>query len=111
MAAREAELRQLRKSNTDYEQQNAILQKHMENMQAAVDKLTAETQQQKTNNEVLHEHYEQVRSTLAVAFSNLPLPGDVAFVWTSTMFYTQICLVFLLLFNPSQFYICILCDW
>ncbi|KAK7025523.1 High mobility group protein 20A, partial [Halocaridina rubra] len=29
---REAELRQLRKSNTDYEEQNAILQKHIESM-------------------------------------------------------------------------------
>ncbi|XP_046662410.1 high mobility group protein 20A-like [Homalodisca vitripennis] len=73
--AREAELRQLRKSNTDYEQQNAILQKHMENMRAAVDKLTVETQQQHSNNTILQEHLQQIRSTLAIGFSNLPLPG------------------------------------
>ena len=37
--AREAELRQLRKQNTEYEEQNAILSKHIENMKAAIDKL------------------------------------------------------------------------
>lgn len=76
IAAREAELRQLRKSNTDYEQQNAILQKHMENMQAAVDKLNAETQQKKASNKMMQSHLEMVRSTLAVAFSSVPIPGS-----------------------------------
>lgn len=45
---RDAELRQLRKVNTDYEQQNAILQKHIENMKGAITKLESEiTQQEK----------------------------------------------------------------
>lgn len=74
--AREAELRQLRKSNTDYEQQNAILQKHMENMRAAVDKLTIETQQQRNNNAALQQHLQQLRVTLATGFANTPLPGS-----------------------------------
>src|SRR5215471_10117226 len=56
VAAREAELRQLRKSNTDYEQQNAILQKHIENMKAAVEKLEVETVQQRNNNVALQQH-------------------------------------------------------
>uniref|UniRef100_A0A1B6KX33 HMG box domain-containing protein n=1 Tax=Graphocephala atropunctata TaxID=36148 RepID=A0A1B6KX33_9HEMI len=73
--AREAELRQFRKSNTDYEQQNAILQKHMENMRAAVDKLTLETQMQLNHNNLLRNHLQHIKSSLAVGFSNLPLPG------------------------------------
>ncbi|XP_054265055.1 high mobility group protein 20A-like [Macrosteles quadrilineatus] len=74
--AREAELRQLRKSNTDYEQQNATLQKHMENMRAALDKLAADTEHQRSNNLMLQQHLDQVRSTLAAGFANLPLPGN-----------------------------------
>ncbi|XP_039294431.1 high mobility group protein 20A isoform X2 [Nilaparvata lugens] len=73
--AREAELRQLRKSNTDYEQQNAILQKHMENMRVAVRKLNAETEQQRSNNAALQQHLQQLRTTLTASFANIPLPG------------------------------------
>uniref|UniRef100_A0A1B6DHW6 HMG box domain-containing protein n=1 Tax=Clastoptera arizonana TaxID=38151 RepID=A0A1B6DHW6_9HEMI len=73
--ARESELRQLRKSNTDYEQQNAVLQKHLENMRAAVEKLTVETQQQKNNNAALQQHLQQLRMTLATGLANTPLPG------------------------------------
>ncbi|GLH00855.1 High mobility group protein DSP1 [Gryllus bimaculatus] len=75
-ATRESELRQLRKSNTDYEQQNAILQKHIENMRAAVDKLEVETLQQRSNNNALQQHLEHLRTTLAQGFEQLPLPGS-----------------------------------
>jgi predicted RNase H-like nuclease (RuvC/YqgF family) len=75
LVARESELRQLRKSNTDYEQQNAILQTHLENMQAAVDKLEVEVLQQRTNNAALRSHLEQLRATLTSSFTTLPLPG------------------------------------
>lgn len=72
---REAELRQLRKSNTDYEEQNAILQKHIESMKSTVDKLESETSQQRSNNAALQQHIETLRKTLAKAFGSLPLPG------------------------------------
>jgi len=74
--AREAELRQLRKSNTDYEQQNAILQKHIENMKAAVEKLEVETMQQRNNNVALQQHLDHMRATLTASFQNIPLPGS-----------------------------------
>ncbi|PNF22509.1 High mobility group protein 20A [Cryptotermes secundus] len=74
--AREAELRQLRKSNTDYEQQNAILQKHIENMKAAVEKLEVETMQQRNNNLALQQHLDHMRATLTASFQNIPLPGS-----------------------------------
>nr|XP_053647100.1 high mobility group protein 20A-like isoform X4 [Cherax quadricarinatus] len=73
--AREAELRQLRKSNTDYEEQNAILQKHIESMKCTVDRLECETSQQRSNNAALQQHIETLRRTLTKAFMSLPLPG------------------------------------
>lgn len=72
---RDAELRQLRKSNTDYEQQNAILQKHIENMKGAIEKLEAEILQQKKNNTCLQQHLDHLRTTLTNGFSNIRLPG------------------------------------
>ncbi|KAK4311285.1 hypothetical protein Pmani_017194 [Petrolisthes manimaculis] len=73
---REAELRQLRKSNTDYEEQNAILQKHIESMKSTVDRLESETSQQRSNNAALQQHIETLRRTLTKAFLSLPLPGS-----------------------------------
>lgn len=72
---REAELRQLRKSNIDYEQQNSILQKHIENMKTAIDKLESETLQQRNNNAALQQHLEDLRKTLTNNFSSVRLPG------------------------------------
>lgn len=72
---REAELRQLRKSNTDYEQQNAILQKHIENMKTANEKLEVETMQQRNNNAALQQHLDHLRTSLTNGFANIRLPG------------------------------------
>ena len=47
--ARETELRQLRKQNTEYEEQNAILSKHIENMKSAIDKLEVRSYQSHQN--------------------------------------------------------------
>ncbi|XP_077525257.1 high mobility group protein 20A-like [Amblyomma americanum] len=71
----EAELRQLRKSNTEYEEQNAILSKHIDTMKAAIEKLEVETVQQKNNNLALQQHLATLRSNLAASFASLPLPG------------------------------------
>nr|CAD7606644.1 unnamed protein product [Timema genevievae] len=82
---REAELRQLRKSNTDYEQQNAILQKHIENMKAAVDKLEVETSQQRSNNAALQQHLDSMRAILTTNFASIPLPGTVRIYSTNEL--------------------------
>ncbi|KAM7314912.1 high mobility group protein 20A [Ixodes scapularis] len=74
----EAELRQLRKSNTEYEEQNAILSKHIDTMKAAIEKLEVETVQQKNNNLALQQHLTGLRSTLTTSFCNLPLPENTA---------------------------------
>lgn len=71
----EAELRQLRKSNTEYEEQNAILSKHVDTMRAAVEKLDTETAQQRHNNRALQQHLASLRAALARSFAAVPLPG------------------------------------
>ncbi|KAJ8980676.1 hypothetical protein NQ317_013288 [Molorchus minor] len=72
---RDAELRQLRKVNTDYEQQNAILSKHIENMKSAIGKLETEILQQEKNNSSLQQHLNHLRTTLTNGFGGVKLPG------------------------------------
>ncbi|XP_057656085.1 high mobility group protein 20A-like isoform X2 [Diorhabda carinulata] len=72
---RDAELRQLRKVNTDYEQQNAILSKHIENMKVAITKLETEIMQQEKNNSSLQQHLNHLRTTLTNGFGGVKLPG------------------------------------
>ncbi|XP_032831579.1 high mobility group protein 20A-like isoform X1 [Petromyzon marinus] len=74
--AREAELRQLRKTNTEYEEQNAILQKHIENMRAAIERLERDVNAERVHNLALHQHLEALRHALTNGFSAVPLPGS-----------------------------------
>lgn len=99
---RDSELRQLRKVNTDYEQQNAILQKHIENMKSAITKLESEIMQQEKNNASLNQHLEHLRTTLTTGFSGIKLPGikDVATLQNIDTYMTN--LHSILLENNSQ---------
>lgn len=71
---REAELRQLRRANTEHEEQNATLQKHIDNMREAVERLEAETELQRGQNQALQQHLQQLRALLAERFAAVPLP-------------------------------------
>jgi len=73
--AREGELRQLRKQNTEFEEQNAILSKHVDNMKAAIEKLKVESVQQHQNNNALQTHLDMLRTTLTANFQSVPLPN------------------------------------
>lgn len=73
--AREAELRQLRKSSTDYELQNASLSRIVDSMKTAVTSLESEINAQRANNLALSRHLEQLRASLAAAFHAVALPG------------------------------------
>lgn len=75
VSAREAELRQLRKTNMEYEERNAALQKHVESMRSAVDRLEGDVLQERTRNSLLQQHLETLRSALTHSFSTVPLPG------------------------------------
>ncbi|RWS09769.1 high mobility group protein 20A-like protein [Dinothrombium tinctorium] len=74
--ARENELRQLRKLNSEYEEQNAILSKHIENMKAAIEKLEVESVQQKNNNAALSQHLSELRNVLVTSFAGIAIPGS-----------------------------------
>ncbi|KAH0509683.1 High mobility group protein 20A [Microtus ochrogaster] len=73
--AREAELRQLRKSNMEFEERNAALQKHVESMRTAVEKLEVDVIQERSRNTVLQQHLETLRQMLTSSFASMPLPG------------------------------------
>lgn len=76
-SAREAELRQLRKSNMEFEERNAALQKHVESMRTAVEKLEVDVIQERSRNTVLQQHLETLRQMLTSSFASMPLPGNV----------------------------------
>lgn len=69
-------MRQLRKTNMEYEERNAALQKHVESMRAAVERLEGDVMQERGRNGLLHQHLETLRQALASSFSAVPLPGD-----------------------------------
>jgi predicted RNase H-like nuclease (RuvC/YqgF family) len=73
---REQELRQLRKLNTEYEEQNAILSKHIDNMKSAIEKLEVESVQQKNNNSALNQHLTHLRTILSRSFAGIAIPGS-----------------------------------
>lgn len=68
------ELRLLRKSNTDFEQQNSVLEKHVENMAIGIEKLHEETNAMQVRNDALQAYIEELRSKLVAGFGALPLP-------------------------------------
>lgn len=80
--AREAEMRQLRKTNMEYEERNAALQKHVESMRGAVERLEGDVMQERGRNGLLHQHLETLRQALTSSFSAVPLPGEnQSFQW------------------------------
>ncbi|XP_072291617.1 high mobility group protein 20A [Eucyclogobius newberryi] len=74
--AREAELRQLRKTNMEYEERNAALQKHVESMRGAVERLEGDVMQERGRNSLLQQHLETLRQALTSSFSAVQLPGS-----------------------------------
>uniref|UniRef100_A0A182QRK2 HMG box domain-containing protein n=1 Tax=Anopheles farauti TaxID=69004 RepID=A0A182QRK2_9DIPT len=74
----DSELRTLRKSNIDYEQQNSVLEKHVENMENGIQKLDGETSALDARNAVLENYGIKLRTALANAMQGLPLSGDCA---------------------------------
>ncbi|EAT43244.1 AAEL005309-PA [Aedes aegypti] len=69
----DSELRMLRKSNIDYEQQNSVLEKHVENMDNGIQKLENETNSLKTRNAVLQSYLQKLKTVLAGALAGLPI--------------------------------------
>lgn len=67
-------MRQLRKTNMEYEERNAALQKHVESMRGAVERLEGDVVQERGRNNLLQQHLDTLRQALASSFSSVPLP-------------------------------------
>ncbi|XP_063052839.1 high mobility group protein 20A [Engraulis encrasicolus] len=74
--SREAEMRQLRKTNMEYEERNAALQKHVESMRSAVERLEGDLMAERGRNGLLLQHLETLRQALTSSFSVVALPGS-----------------------------------
>lgn len=72
----DSELRMLRKSNIDYEQQNSVLEKHVENMDNGIQKLENETSSLRARNATLQSYLQKLRTVLAGALAGLPIGPD-----------------------------------
>ncbi|RVE50845.1 hypothetical protein evm_004412 [Chilo suppressalis] len=75
---RESELRQLRKANSDYEQQNAILQRHAEEVSGATSRLRVETAAAAERTAALLAHRRALVAALVQALQSIALPGGPA---------------------------------
>ncbi|XP_028259553.1 SWI/SNF-related matrix-associated actin-dependent regulator of chromatin subfamily E member 1-related isoform X2 [Parambassis ranga] len=78
--AREAELRRLRKANIEFEEQNAVLQRHIKDMYNAKERLEAELGQDEKRTQALQQHLLAIKHTLVNSLSAVPLPdtGETA---------------------------------
>lgn len=70
------ELKTLRKSNIDLEQQNSVLEKHIENMKFGVEKIEAENNELLLKNKLLEAYLEKFEAKLAQAFCGLAIPSQ-----------------------------------
>ena len=73
--ARELELKQLRKQTGEFEEQNAVLGKHIESMKSAIAKLEVETVQQRQVNAGLQHQLDQMRQLVVTHFRGVSVPG------------------------------------
>lgn len=71
--SKESELRLLKRQTNDYEEQNAVLQKHVDNMTSAVEKLERENAAVMENNAALEKHLEEMQQLIIANFSSIPL--------------------------------------
>lgn len=72
----ETELKKIRKLNSDYEQQNAVLEKHVENVRAGIDKTNEDITALRNENERLSAYLEALRGKLAAQLRNLSIPSE-----------------------------------
>lgn len=77
VSAREAELRRLRKANIEFEEQNAVLQRHIKDMYNAKERLEAELGQDELRTQALHKHLLGIKHKLVNSLSAVPLPGQI----------------------------------
>lgn len=72
----ESQLRKLRQSSSNMEEENALLSRHVENMKAAVVKVQDEVKRQQARHTMLQDHLSSLREVLATTFKDVPLPDS-----------------------------------
>ena len=72
----ESQLRKLRQSSSNMEEENALLSRHVENMKAAVVKVQEEVKRQQDRHSLLQDHLAALREVLATTFKDIPLPDS-----------------------------------
>lgn len=75
--ARESELRYLRKTVTDQEQEVSVLDKHIGNMNNGIIKLMANTEKLKVGCSKYEQYLINLRSLLLDSFSNISFPDNI----------------------------------
>merc|ERR1712107_586718 len=83
--ARELELRQLRKQTSEFEEQNAVLGKHIDSMKSAISKLEVETVQQRQSNAAFQQQLDMIRQMVLSAFRGVQLPSNIEPVTPTTV--------------------------
>lgn len=73
--ARETELRTLKKTVNEFEEQTAILQKHVDNMKTAVTKLEKDVALTQENNDILEKQYQGLQKLVLAHFSHIQVPN------------------------------------
>lgn len=87
VSAREAELRRLRKANIEFQEQNAVLQRHIKDMYNAKERLEAELGMDEKRTQALHEHLQAIKKTLVDSLSSVPLPGQSQYISSVSYLY------------------------
>lgn len=74
----DSELKKIRKINTDYEQQNSVLEKHVENMQNGIAKTKNEIDDLQDENRLLETYLTKLREKMANAFAGHAIPTELS---------------------------------
>jgi len=72
---RESELRSLRKTVSEFEEQNAVLQRHVDNMRSAVAKLDRDVTLTKENNVALEHQFDTLKKSVVTHFARIQVPN------------------------------------
>lgn len=70
----ETQLRKVRQSSANLEEENALLSRHVESMKIAVERVQKEVERQQKRNSKLQDHLVTLREVLATTFQDIPLP-------------------------------------
>lgn len=73
----DSELKKMRKINTDYEQQNSVLEKHVENMRNGIAKSKNEIDDLQEENRLLETYLAKLREKLSAAFTGHAIPTEL----------------------------------